>query len=914
MRKLSCFLAVVLAMVCASCLEAGRQQARVLAPWAEFHFRALRTPGARSFNLVMSTPAMPEQGAEIRLLFGLQPDNRNYYFVGVIRDRLTLGKVECGVELPLAEWRGPEGGPAFATAQEVTVIRRPGKIAVAVGSRKIIKVSDDTYTQGTAAVGARDMQSALRPSVRGSRTTEIYAADDFMRATDEAAAWRPVSGKWAIESVTNPGLSANAFVYSGRAAGDGPAAAVLGEPWWDDYTFEVSTKPAGSSGAGLLFRYVDAKNHYVFRQSGKPAGGALQLVRVEGGLETILKQTAGRLRPGQWARLRVTALGDRLAAYVDEHRLFEVDDAGPAFGMVGLYVDGGSGAEFDDVFVRGNRGIVEDFRSGRITWRAKGGKWTVPQVGGPPLLAGLGPAGNSTLEFGKLLGGGNARADCRVSVTVAPGAAGKLGIVTRYRDESEHDRFVYDAVAGRYEFAVVRDGEPRVVASAPAKELASPRRLSVRIVGGVTVCEADGLRMLSHFDAAAPPGKVGLCVGRESSASFSDLSVAFPEESRPVLTKLDTFAAETTMANWAAAKSDWKLVGTTCWGKEHSVCWHRGGFPGGGAIQVGALFDSAKGGTLRLFICCDVASGGSPREVRSGYELEVRSSGHGGSGAATLRRNGREVASGELEGLLSNCRVALKKVADYVVAEINDEAVLAFKDKAPLGGWWTGCAPSDVQVKPEDVDVFCKNTVSYSFVRAAADWRTAGGDWLVTNRWRCDPRWSFFGGESLRGVAAIWHKSRLSGDLSVEFAAGIRHQQRGGGSYRHASDMNVVICGNGADLVSGYGFVLGGWGNTKTAITRNGKIVAEIERTIPGSIHRRWFYFKVVKRGGHLKYYIDEELVLEYTDPNPLPDGRVALWTWKNGLMVARVRIAADRIGPNERFDLPVPAVSKCMY
>ncbi|MFH1731525.1 MAG: hypothetical protein ABIF82_07730, partial [Planctomycetota bacterium] len=333
-----------------------------------------------------------------------------------------------------------------------------------------------------------------------------------------------------------------------------------------------------------------------------------------------------------------------------------------------------------------------------------------------------------------------------------------------------------------------------------------------------------------------------------------------------------------------------------------------------GAMQAGASFDPAKESLLRLFICCDVASGGSFCEVRSGYELEVRSSGRGGSGAATLRRNGREVASGELEGLLSICRVALKNVADHVVAEINDEAVLAFKDKAPLGGWWTGYAVSDVQVKPEDVDVFCGNTVSYSFVRAAADWRTAGGEWLVTNRWQCDPRWSFFGGESLRGVAAIWHKSELKGDLSVEFAAGIRHQQRGGGNYRHASDMNVVICGNGTDLVSGYGFLFGGWDNTKTAITRNGKIVAEIELTIPGSIHRRWFYFKVVKRGGNLKYYIDDELVLEYTDPNPLPDGQIALWTWKNGLMVARVRIAADGIGPKEKFDLPFPAVSNCMY
>ncbi|MFH1731751.1 MAG: hypothetical protein ABIF82_08885, partial [Planctomycetota bacterium] len=488
-------------------------------------------------------------------------------------------------------------------------------------------MSDDSYAQGMAAVGARGMQSSLRPSVRVLRTTEIYAADDFMRASDEAAAWRSVSGRWAIESVSNPGLSANAFAYSGHGTGGGPAVAVLGEPWWDDYSFEVSAKPAGNSNVGLLFRYADAKNHYVFRQSDKPVGGSLQLVRIEGGQETVLKQATGRLRPGQWSRLRVTALGDRLAAYVDERRLLEADDAGPAFGMVGLYVDGGRGVEFDDVFVRGERGIVEDFRSGRVTWCAKGGNWTIPEAASPVHLRAAGPAGNSALEFGKLLGGDGAWADCRVSVTVSPGADGKLGIITRYRDESEYERFVYDTAARTYELAVVRDGEPRVVASAPAKELASPRRLSVRLAGGVTVCEADGSKVLSHFDARGASGKVGLCVGRESAASFSNLSVAFPEESRPVLTKLDTFAAETTMANWAAANSDWKLVGTTCWGQQYPVYWHRGAFPGGGAMQAGASFDPAKESLLRLFICCDVASGGSFCEVRSGYELEVRSSG-----------------------------------------------------------------------------------------------------------------------------------------------------------------------------------------------------------------------------------------------------------------------------------------------
>ena len=66
-------------------------------------FRALEAVVARSCYFVVSTPALPPSGdAEIRLLFELQPGNADYYFIGIRRDALTLGKVECGVELRLA--------------------------------------------------------------------------------------------------------------------------------------------------------------------------------------------------------------------------------------------------------------------------------------------------------------------------------------------------------------------------------------------------------------------------------------------------------------------------------------------------------------------------------------------------------------------------------------------------------------------------------------------------------------------------------------------------------------------------------------------------------------------------------------------------------------------------------------------
>jgi len=919
MKRYWLLLALVPVVAGLSCLERGPKARRRMAAWDQFQFRELNIPRSRSCSFLFTSPGLADDGAEVRLLFEVQPQNKDYYFVGIRRDRLTLGKVECGVELPLAEWRpgGPTDEPAFARERRVTVLRRPARISVAVGNRKVLELSDDTFSQGRAAIGARGLSGASRPRVYARRMGEIYVVDDFMRKEDEESAWRAISGNWAVKSLQNPGLSANAFSYAGRPSGAGPAVALLGEEWWDDYTFEVSARQAGGAGVGMVFRYVDDANYYLFRYAKASPTGVVQLVRIHEGREKVLAEKKGTLKPAQWYRLAVAARGPLLSAYVDGNLVFQERDDRLSFGQVGLYVADPGGVAFDDVFVGGERGVIEDFGGGRVSWYAKGGNWSVEKVGGVARLRGTGPENGASFDAAKLLLGEEAWAGYRVETAVAPGSSGRVGLVTRYRDESEYDVFIYDITAKKYLLTVVRDGRRRVVAQAPAGPLSSTRELAACLTGAVIVCEADGKKVFSHFDAGVRSGKVGLSVGKDSVGLFEEVSVTFPQATDPVLAQLDVFARESTMTSWAAAKSEWKRQSTEAWGRTYQVNWHRAAFPGGGQIHVGAFFDSTRGSALRLFTCCDLSPALSPARVGSGYELVVGSLGPGSTaGKVELFRNGQAVAAAEIVAPRGNNRVALMKMADHIVAEVNGRAVLAFRDPSPLNGWTTGYAVENVLVEPEDVDVFCENTISYSFVRAVADWRSAGGEWLVTNRWRCDDRWSFFGGESMTGACAIWNKTKFEGDMTLEFAAGIRHQRGRMSGYRFARDMDAVICGDGRSLLSGYGFIFGGWGNTETAITRNGKVVAKCTARLPAnkSMHRQWWYIKIEKRGGHLKYYIDGRLVLEYTDPDPLPGGQAALWTYKNGLIVGKVRIAAEKVGPKERFDAAFPDISPCLY
>jgi hypothetical protein len=599
--------------------------------------------------------------------------------------------------------------------------------------------------------------------------------------------------------------------------------------------------------------------------------------------------------------------------------LLEVRDGALSFGRVGLLAGAEKGVEFDDVSVRGDRSVDERFTDGRIGWRPKGGDWSVAGTGRAAELRAVGPPADSALASAKLVGGQLTWTELDFAATLTRPPTGRTGLVFRYVDEARYDELAYDPERRLYELVAVRGGKRRVVETAPERPGSGfPRRLGVRLASGIVLCRADGRRIMSRHDPSIRPGKAGLFVARGATAAFGDFAVRFPREKEPVLTLLQTFARESTMVNWAAARSDWQKLETKTPRGTRSVSWNRGAFPGGGTLRATTFFSPARGGTLRIFTCGELTRETNPPVLKHAYEVvcTARSSA-GRTGLVKLFRNDREVASADAPGLQGNVRVSVKRVADHVLVDVGASTVIAYKDEAPLDGWTMGCATETISLKPEDVDVLCPNTLSYSFVKAPADWRFAGGEWLVTNRWRCDPRWSFFGGESKDGVAAIWNKTIFKGDLTLEFAAGIRHQRGRGGYARHASDMNAVICGDGRTLNSGYGFIFGGWGNKKTAITRNGRIVAECDDVIPArtsNIHRRWFYVKIVKRGATLRYYVDNKLVLEYTDPDPLDAGQVALWTWRNGLMVARVRIAPQERKASEPLAEQYPEVSRCVY
>lgn len=214
-----------------------------------------------------------------------------------------------------------------------------------------------------------------------------------------------------------------------------------------------------------------------------------------------------------------------------------------------------------------------------------------------------------------------------------------------------------------------------------------------------------------------------------------------------------------------------------------------------------------------------------------------------------------------------------------------------------------------LQVPAGEVQIFSSHVRDYTFADPPVDWVPSGGLWELTNRWTCSPQWSWYGGYEANGVAAIWNKRQFEGDITVEvyaaFKMGVALGE--GRSYRNPNDMNITICGDGANLDSGYSFIYGGDLNSRSRIVRGTKTLYEtrkpeallpiFEDGFPSTyeFHRKWWSLRVRKTDDLLQFYVDEKLIGETRDPQPLDGGRVAIWARDNGLIISRVKIYYER-------------------
>ncbi|MBM4034223.1 MAG: hypothetical protein FJ291_20945, partial [Planctomycetes bacterium] len=772
----------------------GATQGRVVtrAAWEPYDYQLREGPRERSYNVTAIVTVPEGASPNVRFVLDLQ-DRSNYYFVEMTDARARVAKVVLGSETDIGIGKPVGLKPGN---NRVVLKRRHDSIEAILNDAVVARAEDEEFRGGSIGAGVLEGSASLKVG-NAQKCDPIYLADDFMRTATEVGGWKTMSGTFQAAVIRNPSLSSNAFYYIGSAAGNQPGTAVGGEWFWDNYRFRTAAMSSAADDVGICFYYRDQNNYYLFRWNAdkQPAGtkARKQLVKRQHGHEALLAEAPGGYQPGVWFQLEAEVVGDRIRAFIDGQQVFSVTDPGLCFGRVALYsaVTSSAGASFDDVLVQSVRGFEDDFATPSLgRWRPLGGAWgqTKQSDRYACRVTADGPAKAVT---------GSSRwrdyafaADVRLPKEIVP--ATEAGLVSHYLDETNYVLFAWQPAAGAARLEAFVEGkrvvqEHAVVHRAPA---GTRHLLAVDWNGAVATASLDGQPVASAWVTGLPQGSIGLYAAEAQGLAFENVRVNFPLPPEPVLTTHEIFSRELTMEVWAGAANDWEAASESLDGESAQLFWHRADFHGDATMEIELKGDAARAAAgSRLPRSCRMAlSADAPNSVLTGYNFVLTwPDAAKGEKAykATITRRGTAAAQRNVTLDSAVRRLRFQRQGHYIIAYANDEPILGAKDPHPLPGCRAAFAAQNIPIPRQDVAVFSDTVRVHTFSKAPADWRPAAGTWEISNRWECDPRWSFFSGvPDASALAAIWNKFAYEGDVSVEFAVGPKMETaRGGTAY-----------------------------------------------------------------------------------------------------------------------------------
>jgi len=674
----------------------------------------------------------------------------------------------------------------------------------------------------------------------------------------------------------------------------------VGERFWSDIEVSVACRPGGKGAIGLYLYYRGPEDYALFRWSSADSERPVrQLILREGGRESVLAEKEGGYAPGQWHRVEALACMGWVRLSVDGRDEFLVDDPGLTNGRIGLLVEGTEYATFDDVEVRSRPARLVGARAGHVNgWLSAGGEWM--QVARAEWSDGDWAGGIVARAPGRaaLLWDDPGWKNTVVSARLGPWRRGALGILFRYGDERNH-YCVRWKKASVPVLQVCRTlyGKEEVLAERVMPEDGKAHRLDVSSEEGAISVRVDGRTALETADYAFLGGRAGLYAEGVSGGSFSRVLYGTQLQGKPLGERAAAaFAAEPAeMRTWAGTGSDWRPVTysedipqtATLW-------WHRAEFRGDTRLDMRLGAPPAAEAEAGLLL------DGDGKDILSGYMIRLRAGEVEGERVfAELLAHGGVVRKKELEWAAGPRILSLRRIGDVVSVFLSDRVLFSFSGASRRDGNRIGWYACKLKITPDDVDIYSDNLLNYAFQKAPTDWRSAGGVWEVTNKWECDPRWSFFSGRRLGGPAVIWFRRPLRGDFTLDCYIGNKMARERGQRYEYARDMNISFCANGEDLTSGYSFLFGGHNNERTSLYRKGVEIGRSKVVINRrGLHRKWYHFRVSRTGKRIRVLVDEVPVFDTEDERPLGDGYFAIWTYDNGIMIGRVRISADGLGP----------------
>lgn len=837
-------------------------------------------------------PAALRGDGRLRVVFCYKDEGNNLYLEAA-SDGLRLGMRRDGQEEELASSADvPGGGEAPC---ELTIKRRAWSIRVLVDGRCVLAAYEDFAPGDRIGYEAAGLKIG---EVYSQPIGEMVFDDDFARPPDEPNPWETVEGQWStsLPETRNRQVettkSANPFSYAGQGS---RALALAGMGFWDGYQVRAAVKAKDPGFVGLAFYARDKRNYYLLRVPVTEAGATekprAELLAVVDGKARSLADGECSLVKGQWAELKVRAHDGVLDASVDGETVCSARDDTFGEGQIGLYMEACGKGYFDDVALRPYRHFSDGYSAeGDMPVDQLAGRWLIHE----DRLCGSPDAAN---KLGIALTGCTAWENYELSADVLPWSATSVGLCFGCTDKQNYYLFRWgpshdNPAEIRQELWRIEDGKGEVLATRPKSfEPARTYPVTVTVDRQLVSVSVDGERVLETVDLdRVSAGKVGYYVEGTSQAvaAFDNMDVRFLDPPAAPVSITEQFAKEDTMADWARPLASWQALGNRLYAYT---------LPAWGDYTLRMELEYFVGRTGTVDLCMADSVDGLPRAE----SLMQVSSQRDEQSITCGPAESVDGVSGKVQTTEKSPMLVLERRGGTLTARLDGKAFAWARVPDGIQAPWVALKLGGVGVNLNNVTLTSPNILDASFSGAPTDWRPQDGLWEISDRWNCQPQWSWFCGRDAE-TPLIWNKRKFSGDMVFEFWACMMMDLPRSPGYSHPSDINGIICGDGENLCSGYAFVLAGDNNTRSKIIRQGKTVAEttavkFENPTSGgdlnAFHRHWFHCRMERSGSKLTYYVDGKKALEFDDPDPLGDGYVGIWTHqRNGILLARTRVA----------------------
>ncbi len=676
------------------------------------------------------------------------------------------------------------------------------------------------------------------------------------------------------------------IISSGLHADVSSSFALLTDTIEGQYNLVFPTPPGD---ARIGFYYAGADDY----SSAVIAGGKIALYRVtKGAARRVGKPHRITWDAGEEITLQRRAGLVRVIA--DDAIVMAVEWDAPLLGQVGIAESGEM--TLDDLLLQP---VVDPIFSDDFTreelemaeWVTAGGEFrnTMVQAEGADPNRSANPFSLEVIAEGEAFASAGAWFwdSYRVTTSVKPISSDTIGLCAYVLDDQNYLALHWDASDQHKptrRLVLTHDGERRVLASSPGGFAPGQwYQLELRVSPGHIEARIDRDPALSATTDAFGQGAIGLTASN-GAAVFDDVVVAAldaPDTEIPNINPV--FVDDDIMA----AQEVYLPRGFWVDGEADGSYWHWGRFYHDATITIplAQLRDRELGVLIQPAAVAELSGAKVSAAVVGDRITLAAEAGAESVGSADEPVDGKAPVIVAIEG-------------DSLTISQAGIGLLSCALPPCDSGWEIGLVNADASAIDE-VTVTSDGARDYTFASGPTDWYQGKGLWDVTSRWHCQPGWTFVGG-SADPNPVIWTKHSYQGDVVLEFFGAIRMEEELVGSpfpYIHPGDINAQLCGNGVDLDSGYSFAFAGWDNSKTAILRNGVVVAESSDVIidnpttRDAFHRHWFRIRAEKLGDTVRYWVDGQPVIEYTDPEPLEGGRVGLWTFHNDLMIARARL-----------------------